>query len=146
MHWWGQRSSKGQLGSTRGKFAYNAIWLPGVNQRAIEMRRAIKCSQCYRALCSCRCSSIHNKNIAQFQKTVLVSFWFGMVLVGQGFINCLPRSLLLCPFHKKLRIWWKKFFGFCQTDNPRFRCIVYCYIYCQLIRKNLEVSEFSTSR
>ena len=26
--------------------------LPGVNQRAIEMRRAIKCSQCYRALCS----------------------------------------------------------------------------------------------
>ena len=55
------------------------------------------------------------------------SFWFSMVLVGNGF-NCLASESLLCPFHKKLRIWWKKSLGFCQTDNPRFRCIMYCYI------------------
>ena len=33
---------------------------------------------------------------------------------------------------------------FCQTDNPRFSCIMYCYRYPQLTRENLEVSEFST--
>ena len=35
-------------------------------------------------------------------------------------------------------------FGFCQTDNPRFSCIMYCYRYRQLTRKNLEVSEFNS--
>ena len=40
-----------------------------------------------------------------------------------------PRSFLLCPFHKKLRIWWKRSFDFCQADNPRFSCIMYCYRY-----------------
>ena len=54
------------------------------------------------------------------------SIWFSMVLVGHGFIVC-PRSLFLCPFHKKLRIWWKKSFGFCQTDNPRSSFMMYCY-------------------
>ena len=58
-------------------------------------------------------------NIARFQITVLVQygserFWLVTVLL----IIC-PRSLLLCPFHKKLGIWWKKSFGFCQTDNSR---------------------------
>ena len=33
---------------------------------------------------------------------------------------------------------------FCQTDNPRFSYIMYCYKYQHLTSKNLEVSEFST--
>ena len=64
---------------------------------------------------------------APFQITVLVRFssvWFSLVTVL--LIVC-PRSLLLCPFHKKLRIWWKKSFGFCQTDNPRSSFMMYCY-------------------
>ena len=84
--------------------------------------------------------------IARFQITVLVRFgsvWFWLFTVLS---IVWPQSLLLCPFHKKLRIWWKKSFGFCQTDNPRFSCIKYCYRNPQLTRKNLEVSEFSTLR
>ena len=64
---------------------------------------------------------------APFQITVLgwfSSVWFSLVTVL--LIVC-PRSLLLCPFHKKLRIWWKKSFGFCQTDNPRSSFMMYCY-------------------
>ena len=64
---------------------------------------------------------------ARFQITVLVrlgSVWFWLVTVL--LIVC-PRSLLLCPFHKKLRIWSKKSFGFCQTDNPRSSFMMYCY-------------------
>ena len=64
---------------------------------------------------------------APFQITVLVRFssvWFSLVTVL--LIVC-PRSLLLCPFHKKLRIWWKKSFGSCQTDNPRSSFMMYCY-------------------
>ena len=71
----------------------------------------------------------------------LSSVRFGMVTV-LSFVW--PRSLLLCPFHKKLRlIWKKKSFGFCQTDNPQFSFIMYCYTYRQLTCRNLEVSEFS---
>ena len=65
--------------------------------------------------------------IARFQITVLVRFssvWFSLITVL--LIVC-PRSLLLCPFHKKLRNWWKKSFGFCQTDNPRSSFMMYCY-------------------
>ena len=83
---------------------------------------------------------------AQFHITVLVrlnSVWFWLVTV---LLIVWPSSLLLCPFHKKLRIWWKKSFGLCQTDNPRFICIMYCYRYRQLTRKNLEVGEFSSLR
>ena len=83
---------------------------------------------------------------ARFQITVLVHFglvWFWLVMV---LLIVWSRSLLLCPFHKKLRIWWKKSFGFRQTDNPRFSCIMYCFSYQQLTSKNLEVSEFSTLR
>ena len=83
-------------------------------------------------------------HVVRFQITVLVHFgsvWFWLVTV---LIIVWPRSLLLCPFLKKLRIWWKKSLGFCQTDNPRFSCIMYCYRYRQLTSKNLEVSEFST--
>ena len=64
---------------------------------------------------------------APFQITVLVRFssvWFSLVTVL--LIVC-PRSLLLCPFHKKLRIWWKKSFDFCQTDNPGSCFMMYCY-------------------
>ena len=64
---------------------------------------------------------------APFQISVLVRFssvWFSLVTVL--LIVC-PLSLLLCPFHKKLRIWWKKSFGFCQTDNPRSSFMMYCY-------------------
>ena len=70
--------------------------------------------------------------IARFQITVLVrscSVWFWLVKV---LLIVWPRSLLLCPFQKKLRIWWRKSFGFCQTDNPRFSCIMYCCRYRQL--------------
>ena len=66
-------------------------------------------------------------NTARFQITVLVrsgSVWFWLVTVL--LIVC-PRSLLLCPFHKKLRIRWKRSFGFCQTDNPRSSFMMYCY-------------------
>ena len=50
--------------------------------------------------------------IARFQITVLVRFgslWFWLVTV---LLTVWPRSLLLWPFHKKLRIWWKKSFRF----------------------------------
>ena len=85
-------------------------------------------------------------NSAQFQITVLVHFdlvWFWLVTV---LLIVWPQSLSLCPFHKKLRIWWKKSFCFCQTDNPLFSCIMYSYGYRQLTSKNLGVSEFSTLR
>ena len=78
-----------------------------------------------------RCPKYHYKcksrENAPFQITVLFRFssvWFSLVTVL--LIVC-PRSLLLCPFHKKLRIWWKKSFGFCQTDNPRSSLMMYCY-------------------
>ena len=85
---------------------------------------------------------------AQFQITVLVRFgsvWFWLVTV---LLIVWPRSLLLYPFrfHKKLRIWWKKFFSFRQADNLRFSCFMYCYTYRQLTCENLQVSEFSFLR
>ena len=83
---------------------------------------------------------------ARFQITVLVRFgsvWFWLVTI---LLVVWPRSLLLCPYHKKLRTWWKKSFAFCQTDTPRFSCIMYYYRYRQLTSKNLEESEFSTIR
>ena len=119
MHCWGQRSCRGQPGSSRGqiaekccmatkfgrknpwskcnsllgqrscrgqpevKFFRNALWPPNLAERTpdqsvmhrwvkghagvscgqpecscLEMRKTVKCSQCYRALCSCRCSSV----------------------------------------------------------------------------------------
>ena len=80
---------KGHAGVSQGqpevKFFRNALWPPNLAGRTpdqsvmhrwvkghagvswgqpegncLEMRKAIKCSQCYRALCSCRCSSINN--------------------------------------------------------------------------------------
>ena len=92
------------------------------------------------------CQSLSKASIARFQIKVLVRFgsvWLWLVMV---LLIVWPRSLLLCPFHKKLRIWWKKSFGFCQTDNPRFIFIMYCYRYRQLTSKNPDVSEFSTLR
>ena len=81
--------------------------------------------------------------IAQFQITVSICFgseWFWLVT---ALLIVWFRSLLLCPIHKKLRIWWKKSFGFFPTDNPRLSCIMYCYSYRQITCKNLQVSEFS---
>ena len=72
------------------------------------------------------------KYTAQFQIMVLVRF--GSVWLVTVLLIVWHRSLLLCPFHKKLRIWWKKSFSFCQTDNPRFSCNMYCYRYRQLTR------------
>ena len=72
-------------------------------------------------------SLAHDGKIAPFQITVLVRFssvWFSLVTV---LLIVYPRSLLLCPFHKKLRIWWKKSFGVCQTVNPRSSFMMYCY-------------------
>ena len=52
--------------------------------------------------------------------------WF-----GHSFVNCLAADLLLCPFHQIMIIWEKMsfffFFFFCQTDNPQFNFIMYCY-------------------
>ena len=71
------------------------------------------------------------------------SVWFWLVTVL--LIVC-PRSLLLCPFHKKLRIWWKKSFGFCETDNPQSSFMMYCYstdlnvyTWVELTSQNLQV-------
>ena len=44
----------------------NALWPPN----CLEMRKAIKCSQCYRALCSCRCSRVY---INKFAMSVCLS-------------------------------------------------------------------------
>ena len=55
--------------------------------------------------------------------------WFGMVTVLS---TVWLLSLLLCPFHKKLRIWKKKSFSFCQTDDPPFSFMFY-YTNWQLI-------------
>ena len=57
---------------------------------------------------------------------VFLSIWFGLVRVLS---NTWPQSLLMCLFRKKLRIWEKKSSDFCQTDNPRFSFIIYCYIH-----------------
>ena len=103
-------------------------WL-GLDQQAFPVKCELSSNE-----------NIHRTVIAWFQITVLVRFgpvWFWLVTVS---LIVWPRSLLLCPFHKKLRIWWKKSFGFCQTDNPRFSCIMYCYRYRQLTSKNLEVN------
>ena len=85
-------------------------------------------------------------NNVRFQITVLVRFssvWFWLVTV---LVTVWLGSLLLCPFQKKLRIRWKKSFGFYQTHNPRFSCIMFCYKYLQLTWLNLKVSESSTLR
>ena len=52
---------------------------------------------------------------------------FCLVGLGFDFINCLTSDLLLCPFYKELIIWEKMSLDFCQTDNPRFSFIMYCY-------------------
>ena len=71
------------------------------------------------------------------------SLWFWLVTVLS---IVWPRSLLLCPFHKKLRICWKKSFGFCQADYLQFIWTMNCYTYRQLTCENLQVSELSFFR
>ena len=71
------------------------------------------------------------------------SVWFWLVTV---LLIVWSRSLLLCLFHEKLRIWWMTSFGFCQRDNPQFSYTMYFYRYWQLTRKNLEASEFNSLR
>ena len=76
---------------------------------------------------------------AQFKITDFSRFRFSMVRV----LSIVWRlSLLLYSFHKKQRIW-EKSFGFCQTDNPQFSFIMYCYTYRQLTCRNLEVNSVS---
>ena len=65
MHWLGQRSCKNSWGQPEVKLLRNTIWLLGGMRgqpegNCLEMWRAIKCSQCNRALCTCWCSSIRN--------------------------------------------------------------------------------------
>ena len=79
----------------------------------------------------------------QVSNNGFLAVWFGLAMVLS---IVWPRTLLLCPFHKKLRISEKKSYGFCQTGNPQFSFIVYFYTYWQLTWRNLEVSEFSFLR
>ena len=81
--------------------------------------------------------------------------WCGLVWFGYCFINyCFASDLFLCQFHKELVIWKKVPLVFCQTHNPRFSFIMYCYwrvvlsVYKCWERtwRNLDVSEFSFLR
>ena len=63
MHWWGQRSCRGQLG----------------------------CSQFYRELCSCRCSSINNSHLylkcLQFWRLFEIVHWL-------SHLGCVLESII----------------------------------------------------
>ena len=83
-HCWIRGHARVSQGQPEVKFFRNALWPPNLAERTpdqsvmhqwvkghagvswgqpegncLEMRKAIKCSQCYRALCSCRCSSLY---------------------------------------------------------------------------------------
>ena len=49
---------------------------------------------------------------AQFQ--IMDFTWFGLLWFSTVLSIVWPRSLLLCLFHKKLRIWKKKLLGFAK--------------------------------
>ena len=102
---------RGHAGVSQGqpeiKFFRNALWPPNLAEKTpdqsvihrwvkghagvswgqpegncLEMRKTIKCSQCYRALCSYRCSSTVKRlgvqlqlNIANFSKVTLKMFF-----------------------------------------------------------------------
>ena len=82
-HCWVRGHAGINQGQPEVKFFRNALWPPNLAERTpdqsvmhrwvkghagvsrdqsegncLEMPKAIKCSQCYRALCSCRCSSL----------------------------------------------------------------------------------------
>ena len=88
---------------------------------------------------------LNQEHTAQFQ--IMNFSRLGLVRFGMVTVLSIvwPRSLFSCPFHKKLIIWDEKSFGFCQTGNPQFSFIMYCYTYRQLTCRNLELSEFSFS-
>ena len=65
------------------------------------------------------------------------SVWFGMVLVGHGFINCLASESFVVSYLQETENLMEEVFGFSQTDNPRFSCIMYCYSNRQLTCKTL---------
>ena len=92
-HCWVRGHAGVSQGQPEVKFFRNALWPPNLAERTpdqsvmhrwvkghagvswgqpegncLEMRKAIKCSQCYRALCSCRCSSISKGNGAHTTK------------------------------------------------------------------------------
>ena len=80
MHCWGQGHAGVSQGQPEVKFLRNALWLPNLVERTPDQsamhwwgQRSCKgqlgCSQCYRVLCSCRCSSSYNKlpQLAQSQ-------------------------------------------------------------------------------
>ena len=58
-HCWDQRLCRGQARvNQRSNTLGDAGVIRGHSEgNCLEMHKAIKCSQCYRALCSCRCSS-----------------------------------------------------------------------------------------
>ena len=62
------------------------------------------------------------------------------------FYRLFSLGIFCCVLFKKLRILEKKYFGFCQTGNPQFTCIMYFCTYRQLTCKNLKASEFSFLR
>ena len=99
MHWWGQKSRKGQLGSTRSKLFRNAMWLPGVIRvqpegNCLEMHRAIKCRKSDRALCSCRCSSIFKMKTGQSSNLKTITTFNRKV----NRINGRPSTWRLCSY------------------------------------------------
>ena len=55
----GRKNPRPECNASKGQGHAGVSWgQPEGN--CLEMRKAIKCSQCHRALCSCRCSSINN--------------------------------------------------------------------------------------
>ena len=69
-HCWDQRSCRGQARvNQRSNTLGDAGVIRGHSEgNCLEMRKAIKCSQCYRALCSCRCSSKVKNNWPHISK------------------------------------------------------------------------------
>ena len=84
-HCWNRGHAGVSQGQAEVKFFRNALWPPNLAERTpdqsvmhrwvkdhagvswgqpkdncLEMRKAIKGSQCYKALCSCRCSSLYS--------------------------------------------------------------------------------------
>ena len=120
-------------GQPKVKLPRNAIWLLGVIRgqpegNYLEMRRAIKCSQYYRALCSCRYSShvlnqlklhiscLENRNTIMWYQCILYiqdsNMWCYLRVIRQ-------RSYKIsvpCSCQKK------PFFELPFTRDPHFEC------------------------
>ena len=72
--------------------------------------------------------------LLSFKITVLVRyerFWFGMVLVGHTFINCLASESFVVSFSQETENIMEVS-TFVKQINQQFSCIMYCYTYRQL--------------